>query len=379
MTFESPIILVLLLLIPLALYLKFKTSYFSGGQVKVSSLNLIKMAQKPSQTIWSHLPFVLTVIGLTFFILTLARPQLHYKRISHSIEGIEIILAMDISISMWFLDDEIGAMKRVGLDNSFNRYVYTDSTRSLKQRIHIAKKVIAEFIGKRSTDKIGLVAFKRRAVTLTPPTMKQSYLKNLVKRLNLSMIRDNGTAIGDALGSSINALKYSKTKNKIIILITDGNDNQEGRNDYPEDQENPPYILRQLEAAQLASERNIKIYTIGMGGSGRVFSPQNLLERPILPYEDYEKSIYFIEYGSEQINDRYLRKISQMTGGEFYRANNEAQLQTIYARIDELEKSEFDERFIIEKNEIYQYFLYPALFILALGVGLKYTVFRVLP
>ncbi|MDH5681509.1 MAG: VWA domain-containing protein [Spirochaetota bacterium] len=373
MTFHNPEFLILLLVIPLAIYLKLRTGFFAEGKMKISSLNLVKKTHAKSSTFWFNLPFYVILISLALFIASLSRPVYQYKRFSHNMEGIEIVLAVDTSISMWFLDDETGAMESDGLGMINGRRVmfFSDSSGKLKRRIEIARKVISSFVEKRPTDKIGLVAFKRRAITLSPPTIKQKYIQSLIKRLNLSMIKYyDGTDIGDAIGTSILSLKHSKSRNKIIILITDGNDNQEQR---------PDSILTQIEAAKLAAKKKIRIYTIGMGGTGRVFAPPYLLESNLQPYEKYENNFYFIEYGSEQINEYPLRSISRITGGKFYRASNEEQLKKIYDDIDKLEKSKFSEQYMIENDEFYLYFLFPGFFLLVLALSAKYTIFRVFP
>lgn len=374
MTFESPIALILLISIPIILYLKFKTRFFKESHLQVSDIKIAQKAQKNKKLNFLNIPFYLMLVILSLLIISLSRPQREYKRASHSIEGIEIILTVDTSISMWFLDDEIGAMKRVIREtrNGGFQFVYQDSSKKLKRRIDIAKKVISSFIEKRKTDKIGLVTFKKRGLTLSPPTMNHDYVYKLVNNLNLSMISGegvDGTAIGDALGSSINALKYSKSKNKIIILITDGNDNQESTGS--------DTVMTQLNGAQYAAKNNIKVYTIGMGGSGKVFAP--ITPPNDLRYSDIENGIYFREWDGEQINESPLQEISRITGGRFYRANNESQLERIYADIDKLEKSEFKEQFYIVKVEIFQYFLYSALFLFLIYLLLKYIFFRVLP
>ncbi|MDH4128805.1 MAG: VWA domain-containing protein [Spirochaetota bacterium] len=375
MIFESPYFLIFLILIPIIIYLKLRTNFFSQNKFKISTLSYLKKSHNKAKNTWLNLPFALTIIAFSLLTLTLARPQMQYKLINHHLEGIEIMLVMDTSISMWFVDDEMRAMKRVGFDPFNKLTIYENPNDKLKNRINIAKKVIEEFVNKKYTDKIGLVAFKAQAFTLTPPTIKLSYLKHLIRNLNLSMIKKDGTAIGDAIGTSINALKYSQSKNKIIILITDGNDNQETLS---------TSVLSQKKAAEIAAEKKIKIYTIGMGGMGRVFAPY-IRRKPIRSieesYEDYEKPDLFYEFGSEQMNEYPLREISRITGGKFYRANNETELTTIYDDIDKLEKSKFkdDERFSFEKEEIFYYFLYPALAILIIAFSLKYTILRVIP
>ncbi len=395
MTLESPVSLVLLIIIPILIYLRFKTSYFSEGKMSVPTLSLIKKGINPYNKILIHIPFVLTLISLILIIISLARPQFQQQRIVENVKGIEIILAVDTSLSMWFVDDEIDMMRPISPEMYYDslKPIYYDPSKKLKKRILIAKKVIVDFIDKRPTDKIGLITFKASAITLTSPTMQHNYVKRLVQSLNLYMVKDDGTAIGDALGTSINALKFSQSENKIIILITDGNDNQENRILYekyslPEGNYQPHIIIKQMEAAKLAANKNIKIYTIGMGGKGRVFRPYiNGSQRfsfqgpdsTHLLYKNYESNKYFEEYEGENINEIPLRRISQMTGGKFYRANNEKQLQSIYSDIDKLEKTHFDDRYLFEKDDIFTYFLIPGIIIFSLGFMLKYTILRVLP
>ena len=324
-----------------------------------------------------EVPWLVQILGLLSLVLGLGRPQLEEEEVILGEGGIEIMLVMDTSISMWFVDvvdeGDMAGMKGVGLGYIQGEYrpVYQkEEGIGQKRRIEIAKKVIQDFIGKRKKDKIGLVIFKARSTTISPPILGSEYLKGLVDQLSLSMVsKYDGTAIGDALGTTINAFNHSKSKNKVMILVTDGNDNQEEKSES---------VLSYEEVLELAEGLGIKIYTIGMGGEGRVFAPY-VGRSWVLNYEDYEKTRYFIEYGSEQINEKVLRKVASRTGGKFYRGTNEEDLENIYRDIDRLEKTQYEGDIFKRKKELYEYFVYAGLGLMVLGLSLKYGRYRVLP
>lgn len=371
-TFASPFYLLLLLGVLALVYLKYRTKFLEDLSFPISKIQPLQKAQgkqRKIQKIWMEIPFLLFCIALMSWIFALARPQKSQKYISHDREGIEIVLSVDTSLSMWFLDDESGDMVVVREDyiNGRLRDIYQDLTHSLKPRISMAKKVLKEFVERRKADKIGLVIFKARTLTLSPPTTQFRYIQNLVEELSLAMIQGfDGTGIGEALGGAINSLRYSEATSKIIILITDGNDNQ------------PNAVFTPLEAAEIAVKENIKIYTIGIGAHARVFAPW-LIMSPFLSYDAYEKTPYFIEYSSEQINQDSLEEIAEMTGGKFYRAFNEKELELIYQDIDQLEKNRFEDAWTFKKEEIFSFFLYLSIALLTLSLILEYLIIPVFP
>ena len=298
MHFASPYYLWLLsALVPMIAYYVWRTLQ-GGASIQISSVEGVVRAPKTVRYWLRHLPFALRLAALALLIVALARPQ-DVERLSRTnTEGIDIMLAIDVSGSM--------------LARDFR-----------PDRITAAKEVAGSFIADRYGDRIGLVAFAGEAFTQSPLTTDQSTLQTLLARIRSGLIED-GTAIGNGLATAINRLRESNAKSKVIILLTDGENNR-GE-------------IAPLTAAEIARDQGIRVYTIGVGTRGT--APY--------PTVDFFGNPTVVQ-AKVQIDEKILGEIADLTGGRYFRATDNAKLQSIYDEINQLEKS---------KVEISQYTTY---------------------
>lgn len=324
-SFLHPHFLWLLLLIPLLVYWYFRTHqkrYTSMGMPTLKGVNVISWRGRAR----ALLP-ILRLLALTALIVALARPRTTLKKENIKAEGIDIMLALDLSSSMLAQDFE-------------------------PNRLEASKVVATEFVEKRPHDRIGLVAFAGEALTQSPLTTDHSVLTTAIQGLECYMLED-GTAIGSGLTTAINRLKDSETKSKIIVLLTDGV-NSAGR---------PPQI-----GAKIAKELGIKVYTIGVGTRGEAVAPIGRNSRGQTVYVKKEV----------KIDEELLKYVSNTTGGQYYRATNHQELLQIYDTINELEKTEIDVTVVSRYNEEFFRFVLLALLLVLLEGLLRYTVLRTL-
>ena len=298
MHFASPYYLWLLsALVPMIAYYVWRTLQ-GGASIQISSVEGVVRAPKTVRYWLRHLPFALRLAALALLIVALARPQ-DVERLSRTnTEGIDIMLAIDVSGSM--------------LARDFR-----------PDRITAAKEVAGSFIADRYGDRIGLVAFAGEAFTQSPLTTDQGTLQTLLGRLRSGVVED-GTAIGNGLATAINRLRESNAKSKVIILLTDGENNR-GE-------------IAPLTAAEIARDQGIRVYTIGVGTRGT--APY--------PTVDFFGNPTVVQ-AKVQIDEKILGEIADLTGGRYFRATDNAKLQSIYDEINQLEKS---------KVEISQYTTY---------------------
>ena len=248
-----------------------------------------------------HLPFILKIFASIFLIIALARPQSSINWQESTTKGIDIVLAMDISGSMLAQD--------------------------LKpNRLEASKNVALDFISKRMNDRIGLVIFSGESFTQCPLTTDHNVLSNLFKDVQSGMI-DDGTAIGMGLATSVNRLKESNAKSKVIILLTDGINNSG--------------VIPPLTAAEIAADFGIRVYTIGVGTKG--LAPYPFQTAFGIQYQDVEV----------KIDEITLQDIATLTNGKYFRATNNNSLKEIYKDIDELEKSKIQITNFHKKSEEY--------------------------
>lgn len=280
----------------------------------------------------SFLPLLLRFMLLTAVIVGLARPQLANKTTEILSEGIDILLTIDTSGSMKALDFKLN--------------------QSEVDRLDVAKSVIKDFISRRSHDRIGMVVFGEKAYTQCPLTLDASTLFQFLNWIQIGIVGD-GTAIGNALATSVKRLKDQKTKSKIIILLTDGRNNA-GEVD-------------PLTAAQIAKEFGIKIYTIGIGSHGPVPYPQ---ETPLGVRRIFAKLDF---------DEKTLQKIADLTEGRYFRATDTQELETIYETIDQLEKTEVKVKEYLEVEELYPPVVFLAMVFLLIEVVLSQTIFLKIP
>ena len=263
------------------------------------------------------------IIVISLLIVVMARPQTSSTKKNVSTEGIDIVLAIDVSTSM--------------LAEDFK-----------PNRIEAAKKTAQKFIESRHNDRIGLVIFSGESFTQCPITIDHDVLKNLFKSVKSGMIED-GTAIGMGLATSVSRLKDSKADSKVIILLTDGENNRGRR--------------APREAAQLAAEWGIKIYCVGVGGGDSVRKVQTIFGTQMIPV-------------ATRIDERMLQDIADVTGGIYRRADTAKALKAVYEEIGELEKSEIESVRYVDYKEIFAPFAVAALLVLLAEVILAHTLFR---
>lgn len=332
MVFRNPLILLLIVVIlPPLLHFYFRRR--GTNQVLFPSLEIIKKLKPSFFQRYRYVVIVLRSIVIILLVVALARPQHGNEQTKVTTEGIDIVLALDVSGSMLAEDFEIGG----------SRY----------NRLYITKQVVKDFIEKRTNDRIGLVVFSGRAYTQCPMTLDYEMLLQLLEKVDFGMIED-GTAIGSAIATSANRLKDTKAKSKVIILLTDGRNNA-GEVD--------PFT-----AAEIARTLGIKIYTIGAGTKGLA---------PFPAFDLFGNKV--MKQVKIDIDDDALQEIAKITDGHYYRATDTRSLREIYDRIDKLEKTESEVIQYTEYRELFHYFLLPAFGLLLCELGLAKTRLRKIP
>lgn len=274
--------------------------------------------------------YLIRFIMIISLFVAMARPQLGYSEDQILTEGVDILLGLDISGSMLAEDLE-----------------------EKKTRLDVSKEVISKFISERKNDRIGLVVFAGAAFTQCPLTLDYSVLKNFLTRANVGLVKD-GTAIGSAIATSVNRLKKSKAKSRILILLTDGQNNS-GE-------------IGPRTAGKMAKALGIKVYTIGAGTRG--LAPIAIND-PIFGKRYTRMRV--------DIDEELLTEIAQQTGGKYYRAQDKAALERIYEQINTLEKTEIKVKNYTRYRELAQYFMYFAFFMLLLELLSKNLILRSLP
>ncbi len=301
--------------------------YKSDASLQISTHRNIQQMHKSIKIRMLHVPFVLRVLSILFITIALARPQASNSWRTENTEGIDIMIALDISGTMMAED--------------------------LKpNRLEASKDVATEFILSRPNDNIGLVVFSGESFTQCPLTTDHAVLVNLFNGVEYGMIED-GTAIGLGLANAINRIKDSKTKSKVIILLTDGSNN---RGD-----------IAPITAAEIAKSFGIRVYAIGVGSYGKVNIP---VQTPI--------GIQYQQMDSE-FDEKSLQDIASMTGGNYFRATNNSKLRSIYQEIDKLEKTKINVKEYSKKNEEYYIFALLAFLFLIAEVALRNTLLRKIP
>ena len=314
MTFHNPHILwLLLLLVPMAAYYVWQTLK-GGAAISISSVEGFRGAPRTIRYWLRHLPAILRLAAVTAIIVALARPQDAEEFSRTDTEGIDIVLALDVSGSMLARDFK-------------------------PDRITAAREVAGSFIADRYGDRIGLVVFAGEAFTQSPLTTDQATLQTLLSRVRSGVIED-GTAIGLGLATGINRLRESDAKSKVIILLTDGVNNR-GQ-------------ITPLTAADIAAEQGIRVYTIGVGTRG---------EAPY-PAMDMFGNMTFVKQKVD-IDEKTLREIAERTGGRYFRATDERALRRIYDEINTLEKSRVEVMQSTVYHELYVAWLLAAIALLA--------------
>jgi Ca-activated chloride channel family protein len=325
--FADPIFFYLLLLVPLFLFLNRKFGKHSA--LKYSAIDTLKNIQPSWRQKFKFILTWLQMLAFVLLIIGMARPQTRDTQSSITTEGIDIMLALDISGSMRI--EDMGNMNR----------------------IDAAKYVAERFVRGRQSDRVGLVVFAGKSFTQCPLTVDYGILISLIHQVNVGMVED-GTAIGMGLVNAINRLRDSKAKSKVIILLTDGENNR-GEID-------------PLTAAQIAQALGIRVYTIAAGKNGMARIP---VDDPFFGKQYVTAEV--------KIDEASLRNIADITGGKFFHATEERALEDIYDQIGQLEKTKIELRTYLHYDDLYPAFVIPALFLLMVQIILRRTYFFSLP
>lgn len=327
MQFANPTYLyLLLLLIPIIAWYVIRLSK-AQASFKLASGSAFTNKNRGLKVHLRHLPFLLRLITLSLLIIVLARPQAVDSWEKSETQGIDIVLALDISGSMLAQDLQPNRMEAV-------------------------KKVAAEFITERHNDNIGLVIFAGESFTQCPMTTDHKVLLNLLNEVDFGMIED-GTAIGLGLATSVNRLKDSDSKSKVVILLTDGSNNRGS--------------IAPLTAADLAQSYGIRVYTIGAGTKGTAPTPVQT------PFGVRLQNV------PVDIDEDVLTDIANITGGQYYRAVDNESLREIYSEIDKLEKYLISVENVTRKEELYLPFALWALGLALVELILRRTWLRTIP
>ena len=329
MEFKNPLFfLLLLVLVPYIVWyvLRFKQSLPS---LKVPDTSKYVKVPKTFRLYLMHLPFVLRIVLITLVVCILARPQSKHSWSNTDVEGIDIMLSVDVSTSMLAQDFK-------------------------PNRVEALKEIAQRFIEKRPNDNIGLTMFAGEAYTQCPLTTDHAVLMNLYNSVDCNMaargIIDDGTAIGDGIMNAILRLKESQAKSKVIILLTDGVNNSGN--------------ISPQTAAEIAKKYGIRIYTIGIGRNGMAPYPLPTGGTAMLPVE---------------IDEQTMTKISTETGGRYFRAQKNDELDAVYQDIDVMERTKFNVKQFSRRGELYQPYALAALVVLLLEILLRTVVLKRLP
>ena len=284
-----------------------------------------------SRKVWiMQLTFVLKLAALSCLIIILCRPQTYDRWAESETNGTDIVLSIDISASMLSRDLQ-------------------------PNRLEAAKAVAADFVAKRESDNIGIVIFSGEGFTLLPMTTQQSMLVNTIREIDIHMLDADGTAIGDGIATAINRIDGGKAKSKSIILLTDGTNNSG--------------IIAPLTAAEIAQQKGIRVYTIGIGTHGTALTPYGVGYDGELLYKPMPVTI----------DEPTLKKIAEMTGGKYFRATDNNVLTEVFNEIEKLEKTKIDTKSFTQTQDNYMPWAWALLIVVMITFILEYTVLRRIP
>ncbi len=327
LVFKNPEFFYLLLVIlPMIVWYIFRQKR-NTASIRISSTAPVFKAPRTIRHYLRHLVFVFEIFAIALFVVVLARPQSSRSWENVTTEGIDIVIALDISSSMLAQDFQ-------------------------PNRLEAAKNVAMEFISGREYDRMGLVVFSGEAFTQVPLTTDRAVLLNMFKDIHSGMIED-GTAIGNGLATAVARIKDSDAISRVVILLTDG--------------ENNSGEIAPVTAAEIAKTFGIRVYTIGVGSIGTAPYP---VQTP------YGVQLRDMEV---KIDEETLSKISQITDGRYFRATSNTKLEEIYRDIDRLEKSKIEVREFSRKSEEFLPFALAGILFLVLSIVLRTTIFRSIP
>ena len=326
MTFAHPYFFLLLLLVPLAIWL-YLWREKRPATFTLSTIGAFRGRKVSWRTRLCWLPFALALLAFISGVVALARPQSSNAYSTESTEGINIVLALDISGSMLAKDLQ-------------------------PNRFEAAKSVAGEFVSSRPYDNIGLVVFAGESYTQCPLTTDHAVLLNMINGVEMGLVND-GTAIGSGLATAVNRLKEIKEGSKVVILLTDGTNNSG--------------TIAPVTAAEIAASFGIRVYTIGVGTMGEA----------LYPIQTY----LGVEYVSMpvEIDEASLKQIASATGGQYFRATDNNSLHKIYEEIDQLEQVKLKVESFTQKEELFPPYLWAALILLFAALLLRSTLFRRMP
>lgn len=326
MVFAHPFWLILLILVPLLGVWEWYRARHKTG-LRYSNLASARAVPKSVWTYMGSLPALLRMGALALGIIALARPQERNVTQERFAEGVDIMMVLDTSTSMRAQDFR-------------------------PNRFEAARDVAAEFIRGRISDRVGLIVFAAKAYTQTPLTLDYNFLLRMLDEVEVGAIED-GTAIGTALATAVNRLKDTEAKSKVVILLTDGQNNR-GEVD-------------PVTAAEVAAAIDVRVYAIGVGTYGEAPFPVNH------PFGQQQQMV------PVEIDEDMLSSVAEKTGGQYFRATNKQALRDIYAEIGDLEKTKIETRIYTDYDERYALFLWPAFALILLEVLLSTTRLRRFP
>ncbi len=319
----------LMLVLPLMLAWYIWRLKKNEGEFNFASFTLFKGIASSPKAKLRHVLFFLRLCSIALLIAALARPQSRSSWKDTKTEGIDIVISMDVSLSM--------------LAKDFR-----------PNRIEVAKEVITDFIDARPNDRIGLVIFGGEVFTQCPLTSDHKVLKNMFPQIKAGSL-DQGTAIGLGLAGAVARIKESKAKSKVIIFISDGVNNV-GE-------------IAPLTAGELAKTYGIRVYCIGVGTKGKALQPVAM----------YAQGEYEYDYVDVDVDEKVMTEISDMTGGKYFRATDKESLVNIYREIDKMEKTIISEKSFSNKAEHFLPLAMAAAILLLLEFVLRFTVFKSVP
>lgn len=324
--FGQPYLLWLLVIIPVLVFWKMGKGKKHVAAMPVSTTSGLDNISSWKNT-FAQFPFVLRLLALTCIIIALARPQTRYNEQQTEGEGVDIVLCIDVSGSMTAQD-------------------------FIPNRMEAAKKVAEDFVDHRTTDRIAIVIFSGESFTQCPLTTDHYVLKSQIAQIRNGLLED-GTAIGSGLATSVDRLRNSKAKSKVVILLTDGINNGG--------------LIDPATAKEIAKTFKVKVYTIGVGTEGYASTPVNT---PLGTVMQSEKVT---------IDEKLLKNIASETGGRYFRATDNKSLENIYNEIDALEKSKVQITTFERVTEKFYVFIFGALGLLFLELLLRFTILRKFP
>lgn len=327
--FDQPELLWLLIALPLTGLYEFWAADKRQPKIQLSTLSQFGISKITLTDVLIRIPLLLRTVALGVMIIALARPQSQLSWKDVTTEGIDIIVTMDISASMLAKDFD-------------------------PNRLESAKDVAISFIDERPNDRIGLVVYEGESFTQCPLTSDHKVLTSLFKDVHTGMV-EGGTAIGMGLATAVNRLRDSEAKSKVVILLTDG--------------ENNSGSIAPNTAAEIAQSFGVRVYTIGVGSLGKALSPVAI----------YPDGRYKYDYVDVKINEESLKEIAAMTDGRYFRATDNQALADIYSEIDRLEKTKISVTEHSQKAEEYFWFAALASILLIFEFVFKTTLLRTLP